>query len=122
MFSLENKKRDNYYIFIIISLTQVEVAGFEQHPRCPDRRVLRVSNDESEGLRDFGVSGFHIDGMFMEKPNSHSIYHIIEVPTKGTTGRPSQNIFTFIFVLTILQKRSAKKSLGFFLKSWHWLI
>ncbi len=73
----------------------MEVAGFEQHPRCPDRRVLRVSNDESEGLRDFGVSGFHIDGMFMEKPNSHSIYHIIEVPTKGTTGRLSQNIFVF---------------------------
>ena len=32
-----------------------------------------------------GRTGWHIDGSFMPKPFSHSIYHIIECPRKGAT-------------------------------------
>ena len=32
-----------------------------------------------------GRTGWHIDGSFMAKPFSHSIYHIIECPKKGAT-------------------------------------
>ena len=32
-----------------------------------------------------GRTGWHIDGSFMPKPFSHSIYHIIECPKKGAT-------------------------------------
>lgn len=30
---------------------EVETAGFELHPKSPDRHILRVSNDENEGFR-----------------------------------------------------------------------
>ena len=65
---------------------EMEDAGFEQHPKSPHRLILRVSNDENEGFREFGTSGFHIDGSFMEYPNDFSIYHITKVPDRGTTG------------------------------------
>ena len=65
---------------------ELEIAGFERHQKSPSDFILRVSNDEEEGFRDFGTSGFHIDGSFMEMPNAYSIYHIICVPTKGDTG------------------------------------
>ena len=65
---------------------ELEIAGFERHPKSPSEYILRISNNEDEGFRDFGTSGFHIDGSFMEMPNAYSIYHIICVPTKGDTG------------------------------------
>jgi hypothetical protein len=64
---------------------EVEDRGFEQHSKSPDRLILRVSNDENEGFRDFGSAGFHIDGTFMEMPNAYSLYHIISNPRKGDT-------------------------------------
>lgn len=72
----------------------VEERGFEQHPKSPDRLILRVSNDEDEGFRDFGCAGFHIDGTFMEMPNTYSLYHIIATPTKGSTGMYAKLLFT----------------------------
>ena len=32
-----------------------------------------------------GRNGWHIDGTFLEKPYSHSLYHIIECPREGAT-------------------------------------
>lgn len=49
-------------------------------------KVFRVSNDEHEGCVGVGRTGWHIDGSFQECPYSHSIYHIISVPSRGYTG------------------------------------
>ena len=65
---------------------EVESAGFVQHPKSPHRNILRVSNDENEGFKEIGTTGFHIDGSFMEMPNSYAFYHIITLSKLGTTG------------------------------------
>lgn len=65
---------------------EVETAGFDLHPKAPDRRILRVSNDDDYGFTGFGTSGFHVDGSFMEAPNNFSIYHMVQAPTQGETG------------------------------------
>lgn len=70
---------------------EVDNAGFEQHPKCPFPGVLRVSNDQSEGLQNFGVDGFHVDGSFMEMPNSYSLYHIIHAAKGADTHFISLN-------------------------------
>lgn len=65
---------------------ELEDAGFVQHPKSPHRSIMRVSNDDQEGFRDIGTSGFHIDGSFMEMPNAYAFYHIITLSKQGTTG------------------------------------
>ena len=69
---------------------EIETAGFDQHAKSPHRCILRVSNDENEGFNKFGTAGIHIDGSFMEYPNSHSIYHIIQTPPDVSTGNSCQ--------------------------------
>lgn len=59
---------------------------FYKHPRSPDPDVFRVSNDEYEGCRNVGRSGWHIDGSFMEKPFDYALYHMVAVPKVGATG------------------------------------
>jgi len=63
---------------------QIE-STFYNHPASPHRDVFRVSNDRSEGCTGVGRTGWHIDGSFQEAPFSHSIYHIIETPSRGAT-------------------------------------
>ena len=41
---------------------------FYRHPRSPHRDIFRVSNDEAEGCRGVGRSGWHIDGSFQRAP------------------------------------------------------
>ena len=65
---------------------EIETAGFELHPKSPSRLILRVSNNEEEGFTNFGTGGFHIDGSFMENPNTHSIYHMVQAPSHGETS------------------------------------
>ena len=81
---------------------QIE-STFYDHPASPHRDVFRVSNDRSEGCtggcQEYGFkvkflllerniflgvgrTGWHIDGSFQEAPFSHSIYHIIETPSR----------------------------------------
>jgi taurine dioxygenase len=59
---------------------------FYKHPRSPHPDVFRVSNDESEGCRGVGRTGWHIDGSFQEAPFAYSFYHIVSVPKEGDTG------------------------------------
>lgn len=59
---------------------------FYKHPRSPHPDVFRVSNDEREGCRNVGRTGWHIDGSFMEKPFSYALYHMVSVPKVGCTG------------------------------------
>ncbi|XP_059151579.1 alkylsulfatase-like [Physella acuta] len=59
---------------------------FYKHPRSPDPDVFRVSNDEREGCRNVGRSGWHIDGSFMEKPFDYALYHMVAVPKVGSTA------------------------------------
>jgi len=59
---------------------------FYNHPKSPLRDIFRVSNDKSEGYTNVGRTGWHIDGSFQDKPFSHSLYHIINVPSAGTTS------------------------------------
>ena len=63
---------------------------FYRHPSSPHPEVFRVSNDETEGCTGVGRTGWHIDGSFQECPYSHSLYHIISVPTQGDTGTHDQ--------------------------------
>jgi len=58
---------------------------FYDHPKSPHRDIFRVSNDRSEGCTNVGRTGWHIDGSFQEAPFSHSIYHIISVPSVSAT-------------------------------------
>ena len=60
---------------------------FYRHPRSPDPDVFRVSNDSNEGCTQVGRTGWHIDGSFQPAPFAYSIYHIVNVPDKGDTGR-----------------------------------
>jgi alpha-ketoglutarate-dependent taurine dioxygenase len=58
---------------------------FYKHPASAHPEVFRVSNDEHEGCVGVGRTGWHIDGIFQECPYSHSLYHIISVPSHGDT-------------------------------------
>jgi len=60
---------------------------FYRHPRSPDPDVFRVSNDNNEGCTQVGRTGWHIDGSFQPAPFAYSIYHIVNVPEKGDTGK-----------------------------------
>jgi len=60
---------------------------FYRHPRSPDPDVFRVSNDSKEGCTQVGRTGWHIDGSFQPAPFAYSIYHIVNVPEKGDTGK-----------------------------------
>jgi len=59
---------------------------FYNHDKSPHRDIFRVSNDRAEGCTNVGRTGWHIDGSFMQAPFSHSLYHIISVPSAGTTS------------------------------------
>lgn len=60
-----------------------------------------MSNDERQGCTGVGRTGWHIDGSFQECPYSHSLYHIVSVPSRGDTGTQSgmgvicDQLFTF---------------------------
>ena len=60
---------------------------FYKHPKSPHPDVFRVSNVEEEGCLNVGRTGWHIDGSFMKKPFSHSLYHMFSVPKEGNTGK-----------------------------------
>ncbi|KAL6780035.1 hypothetical protein ACKKBF_B14675 [Auxenochlorella protothecoides x Auxenochlorella symbiontica] len=78
---------------IISGPRQAEIGGwfgdlestFRKHPRSPHPDVFRVSNDPAEGCIGVGREGWHIDGSFQPAPFSHSLYHIIDVPSRGAT-------------------------------------
>lgn len=58
---------------------------FYNHPKSPNRDIFRVSNDRAEGCTQVGRTGWHIDGSFQAAPFSHSLYHIVSVPTASAT-------------------------------------
>ena len=58
---------------------------FYQHPRSPDKDVFRVSNDEREGCRNVGRSGWHIDGTFMMAPFTYQTMYFPSVSKGGDT-------------------------------------
>ena len=54
-----------------------------------------------------GRTGWHIDGSFQERPYSHSLYHIISVPSRGDTGNGMLihcALHTWVQILSILTK------------------
>ena len=61
------------------------VEGY-RHKNSPNSSILRVSNDAEEGLVGVGRTGWHIDGSFLDRPGSHSIYYIVSAPSEGSTG------------------------------------
>ncbi|XP_067677210.1 (3R)-3-[(carboxymethyl)amino]fatty acid oxygenase/decarboxylase-like [Haliotis asinina] len=58
---------------------------FYKHPRSTHPDVFRVSNDEREGCRNVGRTGWHIDGSFMRAPFAFALYHMVSVPKSGNT-------------------------------------
>uniref|UniRef100_A0A0B6ZCM7 TauD/TfdA-like domain-containing protein n=2 Tax=Arion vulgaris TaxID=1028688 RepID=A0A0B6ZCM7_9EUPU len=59
---------------------------FYRHPKSQHPDVFRVSNDEKEGCRNVGRTGWHIDGSFMDKPFNYALYHMVSVPKVGCTA------------------------------------
>lgn len=59
---------------------------FYKHEKSPHPDVFRVSNDEKEGCRGVGRTGWHIDGSFQPEPFAYSIYHMVSVPKSGATS------------------------------------
>ena len=78
---------------IVSGVRQVEISRwfgplestFYKHPMSPDPDVFRVSNDPSQGCTGVGRTGWHVDGSFQPSPFSHALYHIVNVPTRGST-------------------------------------
>ena len=63
---------------------QIE-STFYKHPASPHPDIFRVSNDEREGCRNVGRSGWHIDGSFQEKPFKVQTMHFWSVSEGGCT-------------------------------------
>merc|ERR1711998_130185 len=63
---------------------QVE-STFYKHPKSPHPDIFRVSNDEDEGCRNVGRSGWHIDGSFMPRPFKVQTMHFWAVNKGGST-------------------------------------
>ncbi|XP_014779075.1 3-((Z)-2-isocyanoethenyl)-1H-indole synthase [Octopus bimaculoides] len=59
---------------------------FYKHPKSPHPDVFRVSNDERQGCRNVGRTGWHIDGSFMQQPFKFSFYYIASAPMAGGTA------------------------------------
>jgi len=55
------------------------------HPRAPDRRLLRVSNDKEEGFVQVGTSGWHVDGVMLRAPFSVQTMHFVSAIPGGDT-------------------------------------
>lgn len=58
---------------------------FYKHPRSPHPDIFRVSNDEAEGCRNVGRSGWHIDGSFQTMPFQIQTMHFWSVSQSGST-------------------------------------
>eukprot|EP00656_Telonema_subtile_P052958 TRINITY_DN7522_c0_g1_i2.p1 TRINITY_DN7522_c0_g1~~TRINITY_DN7522_c0_g1_i2.p1 ORF type:complete len:259 (+),score=58.68 TRINITY_DN7522_c0_g1_i2:72-848(+) len=73
--------------------TQLEVSRwfgevestFYKHPQSPHPDIFRVSNDEDQGCRNVGRSGWHIDGSFMQRPFKVQTMHFWAVNNGGST-------------------------------------
>ena len=65
---------------------------FYRHPASPNLDVFRVSNEEEEGCKGVGRTGWHIDGSFQPSPFAFSLYHIVNVPRASGTGKTT-NVF-----------------------------
>ena len=80
---------------VISGLRHVEISKwfgelestFYKHPKSPHPDVFRVSNDEEEGCRNVGRTGWHIDGSFQQAPFAYALYHMASVPEIGDTGK-----------------------------------
>ena len=82
---------------VISSQRQVEIGQWfgqtekqipsHKHNKSPHDHILRVSNDVQEGSIGIGRNGYgwHIDGSYYPKPNSHALYHIIRCTSVGHT-------------------------------------
>lgn len=58
---------------------------FYRHPASPHPDIFRVSNDEQQGCRNVGRSGWHIDGSFQQKPFKIQTMHFWSVSKDGHT-------------------------------------
>jgi len=55
------------------------------HPRAPDPRLLRVSNDETKGFVSVGTSGWHVDGVMLRAPFAAQTMHFLHAIPDGDT-------------------------------------
>jgi len=58
---------------------------FYKHPKSPHPDIFRVSNDEDEGCRNVGRSGWHIDGTFQMRPFQYQTMFFPSVVEGGDT-------------------------------------
>jgi len=55
------------------------------HPKAPDPRLLRVSNNEDEGFVSVGTSGWHVDGVMLRSPFAAQTMHFLHSIPGGDT-------------------------------------
>ncbi|XP_013397040.1 uncharacterized protein LOC106163877 [Lingula anatina] len=63
----------------------IQPAEMYSHPRAPHPQVLRLSNDPEEGCVNIGTRGWHIDGSYLMVPYHYSLYHMVALPTGGSS-------------------------------------
>ena len=69
-----------------ISNTLGTVAStFYKHPMSPHADIFRVSNNESEGCRNVGRSGYHVDGTFLLTPFTYQTMYFPSASEGGDT-------------------------------------
>ncbi|CAK8686170.1 unnamed protein product [Clavelina lepadiformis] len=62
---------------------EIDNATYSKHPSSPSVDIFRVSNNPSEGCTGVGMSGWHIDGTFLDCPYAYSIYHMVSPAVQG---------------------------------------
>eukprot|EP00971_Amphidinium_carterae_P333856 6468847-Amphidinium_carterae.2 len=66
-------------------LGSMEHGLHKAHPKAPDPRLLRVSNNEDEGFVSVGTSGWHVDGVMLKTPFSVQTMHFLHAIPGGDT-------------------------------------
>lgn len=66
-------------------LGSLEHGLHNRHPRSPDARLLRISNDEQEGFVEVGTSGWHVDGFMLRSPFVAQTMHFLSATKGGDT-------------------------------------
>lgn len=68
---------------ICAALGPLETVRDVNLPTCPNKHVLRITNEGSRAGMYSTRQGWHIDGYFMNIPFTHTILHMVSIPGEG---------------------------------------
>mmetsp|Transcript_64549 Transcript_64549/g.120144 ORF Transcript_64549/g.120144 Transcript_64549/m.120144 type:complete len:606 (-) Transcript_64549:11-1828(-) len=73
------------HIALSDSLGSMDHGLHKAHPKAPDPRLLRVSNNAEEGFVSVGTSGWHVDGVMLKTPFAVQTMHFLHAIPGGDT-------------------------------------